>query len=75
MGVTIHYRGKLTDLARIEDFEDRLVDLALEIGAQVRIWRTWADDNPARMVRGVILLLKTRNAIPSFTGRRTCSRA
>jgi hypothetical protein len=55
MGVTIHYRGRLTDLTRIEDFEDRLIDLALEMGAQIRIWRTWADDNPARMVRGVIL--------------------
>ena len=55
MGVTIAYRGRLADLARIEDFEDRLVDFALEMGGQVRIWRTWADDNPERMVRGVIL--------------------
>jgi hypothetical protein len=55
MGVTIHYRGRLADLTRIEDFEDRLVDFALEIGGMARIWRTWADDNPERMVRGVIL--------------------
>ena len=55
MGVTISYRGRLADLARIEDFEDRLVDFALEIGGQAQIWRTWADDNPERMVRGVIL--------------------
>lgn len=55
MGVTIAYRGRLTDLARVEDFEDRLVDCALEIGAQAQIWRSWADDNPERMVRGVIL--------------------
>jgi hypothetical protein len=55
MGITIAYRGRLTDLARVEDFEDRLVDLALEMGAQVQIWRTWADDNPARVVRGIIL--------------------
>ncbi len=55
MGVTIAYRGRLADLARIEDFEDRLVDFALEIGGQARIWRSWADDNPERMVRGVIL--------------------
>ena len=40
---------------RIEDFEDRLVDFALEIGGLARIWRSWADDNPERMVRGVIL--------------------
>jgi hypothetical protein len=55
MGITIAYRGRLADLARIEDFEDRLVDNALEMGAQVRIWRSWADDHPERMVRGVIL--------------------
>jgi hypothetical protein len=55
MGITIAYRGRLTDLTRVEDFEDRLVDFALEVGGQVRIWRTWADDNPARVVRGVIL--------------------
>jgi hypothetical protein len=55
MGITIAYRGRLADCTRIEDFEDRLVDCALEMGALVRIWRSWADDNPARMVRGVIL--------------------
>ena len=55
MGVTIHYRGRLTDLTQIEDFEDRLVDLALAIGGHIEIWRTWADDNPDRMVRGIIL--------------------
>jgi hypothetical protein len=55
MGVTIAYRGCLADLTRIEDFEDRLIDFALEFGGLVRIWRTWADDNPERMVRGVIL--------------------
>src|SRR5438034_11628882 len=38
MGITIAYRGRLVDLARIEDFEDRLLDLALEVGglAQIR---------------------------------------
>jgi hypothetical protein len=55
MGVTIAYRGRFADLARIEDFEDRLVDFALEVGGQAQIWRTWADDSPDRMVRGVIL--------------------
>jgi hypothetical protein len=55
MGVTIAYRGRLADLTRIEDFEDRLIDLARELGSQVRLWRTWADRTPERMVRGVIL--------------------
>jgi hypothetical protein len=55
MGVTIAYRGRLADLTRIEDFEDRLFDFALEMGGMAQIWRTWADDNPERMVRGIIL--------------------
>jgi hypothetical protein len=54
MGITIVYRGRLADLGRVEDFEDRLIDCALEIGARAQIWRTWAD-NPERMVCGVIL--------------------
>ena len=55
MGITIAYRGRLADLARIEDFEDRLVDCALEMGASAQNWRSWPDDNPERIVRGVIL--------------------
>ncbi len=57
MGVTISYRGSLAGLDRVEDFEDRVLDLALELGGQARIWRTANDDDPRRMVRGVILNL------------------
>ncbi len=32
MGISIAYRGRLADLTRIEDFEDRLLDLAPEVG-------------------------------------------
>ena len=52
MGVTISYRGRLADLSRIEDFEDRLLDLALEVGGLARIWRSHGDGDPQRMVRG-----------------------
>jgi hypothetical protein len=55
MGITISYRGRLADLTRIEDFEDRLLDFALEVGGLARIWRSHGDDDPQRMVRGVIL--------------------
>jgi hypothetical protein len=55
MGITISYRGSLADLGRIEDFEDRLLDLALDVGGLAQIWRSHADDDPKRMVRGVIL--------------------
>jgi hypothetical protein len=57
MGITIAYRGRLADLTRIEDFEDRLLDLALELGGQAQIWRSHADHDPQRMVRGVIVNL------------------
>jgi hypothetical protein len=40
MGVTVSYRGSLADLNRIEDFEDRVLDLALELGGEANIWRT-----------------------------------
>jgi hypothetical protein len=55
MGVSVAYRGRFADPGRIEDFEDRLLDLALEIGGLARIWRSYAEDDPRRMVRGVIL--------------------
>jgi hypothetical protein len=56
MGLTIHYRGRLTDLKRIEDFEHRLVDLVRETaGCHLRIWRSSADNDPSRVVRGAIL--------------------
>lgn len=57
MGITIAYRGRLADLTRIEDFEDRLLDFALEIGGQAQIWRSSAADDPKRAVRGVLLNL------------------
>ena len=40
MGITIAYRGQLADLDRVEDFEDRLLDFALEIGGLAQIWRS-----------------------------------
>ena len=55
MGVTIAYRGSLADMERVEDFEDRVVDLALELGGQVRIWRSFCDHDPQRSVRGIML--------------------
>ena len=45
----------MTDLDRVEDFEDRVLDLALSLGGEARIWRSMADDQPGRVVRGVTL--------------------
>jgi hypothetical protein len=52
-----HYRGRLDDLARIDDFEDRLVKLARELGGKARLWRSRDDLQSERLVRGVILNL------------------
>jgi hypothetical protein len=55
MGVTISYRGSLADIGRVEDFEDRVLDLALEVGGHARVWRSVNADDPRRVVRGVML--------------------
>ncbi len=55
MGISIAYRGRIADLARLEDFEDRVIDHAVEIGASARVWRSWPDDQLERQLRGVIL--------------------
>jgi hypothetical protein len=55
MGITIHYRGSLADLSRVEDFEDRVIDLALALGGNPRLWRSADKDTPERMVRGLFL--------------------
>jgi hypothetical protein len=56
MGITVAYRGRLADPTRVEDFEHRLLDFALEVGGMGQVWRSHADDSE-RMVRGVILNL------------------
>ena len=55
MGVTIHYRGSLADLSRVEDFEDRVIDLALAVGGNPRLWRSANENDSSRMVRGLMV--------------------
>lgn len=55
MGVTVFYRGSIAELSRIEDLEDRVLDLALDAGGAAQVWRSAADENPERMVRGLIV--------------------
>ena len=54
MGVTIHYRGTVDDLSRVEEMEDRVVDLVFALGGKATIWRSYADDDPSRVIRGLI---------------------
>lgn len=58
MGITIHYRGRLADPARVESLEDLLIDLVLELGGAVDVWRSVSDDDPRRMVRGLLVNLE-----------------
>lgn len=57
MSITVFYRGSMADTVRVEDFEDRIIDLALEMGGQAQIARHHDDDDPRRVVRGVLLSL------------------
>src|SRR4051812_17964845 len=54
MGVTIHYKGRVRDLGRMEELEDRLVDMAFALAGDGRTFRSRA--GPAeQVVRGAIL--------------------
>lgn len=55
MGVTIHYRGTIDELTLVEEMEDRVVDLAFALGGRATVWRSFADDDPSRAIRGLML--------------------
>lgn len=55
MGVTIHYHGTVDDVSRVEDMEDRVVDLAFALGGQATVWRSYTEHDPTRVVRGVMI--------------------
>jgi hypothetical protein len=55
MGVTVFYRGAIADADRVEDLEDRVLDMALQLGGAAQIWRSASDDDPQRVVRGLIV--------------------
>ncbi len=55
MGITIHYRGKIDDLTRVEELENRVLDLAFALGGRATVWRSFADKDPSRVVRGLML--------------------
>ena len=58
MGVTIAYRGRIKSLGLVTAFEDRLVELASEIGGRAVVWRTALASAPNTKVRGVVLYLE-----------------
>ena len=58
MGVTIHYWGTIDDLSQVEKMEDRLLDLIFSLGGRATIWRSFAEHDPGRVVRGLIVHLE-----------------
>lgn len=58
MGVTIHYRGTLDDVDQIETLEDRVLDLVYSLGGRAQIWRSFADHDSSRVVRGLMIELE-----------------
>ena len=55
MGLAIHYRGRLRDVAQLEMFQRRIGEFALKNGGRARNWRSQSDTRPGRFVRGVLL--------------------
>ena len=55
MGMTIHYRGTMDDISRVDEMEDRVVDLVFALGGKATIWRSYADDGPSRVIRGLMV--------------------
>lgn len=55
MGITIHYRGTLDDIGCIEQMEDRVMDLVFALGGTATVWRSFADHDPTRVVRGLVI--------------------
>jgi hypothetical protein len=55
MGMSIHFRGRLADAAQLETLEDLLIDLILELGGQVEVWRSVAEHDSSRVVRGLLV--------------------
>lgn len=55
MGVTIHYRGSLDELVRVEEFEDRVLDVVSALGGHATIWRSFDQQDSTRVVRGLLV--------------------
>jgi hypothetical protein len=57
MGVTIAYRGRLSDASRGVDIERVFTRVAESLDAEAQIWSSASDADRTRVVRGVILKL------------------
>lgn len=58
MGSTIHYHGTMDDISQVETMEDRMLDLVFSIGGRATIWRSFADEDSSRAIRGLTVNLE-----------------
>ena len=57
MGIIVQYRGTLRKPEQVEAFEDRIVELAVEMDGMAQIWRSSAEENkPLDPDRALVLL-------------------
>jgi len=55
MGITIHFSGVIDDLQCVEEMENRVTDLVFALGGKATIWRSYADHDHTRVVRGLLV--------------------
>lgn len=55
MGLTIYYRGTIDNIARIEEMENRVLDLVFSLRGRATLWRSYSDTDRSRVVRGLMV--------------------
>lgn len=51
----ITYRGSLDQREDLESMEDAIMDATFALGGNATLWRSYSDEDPQRMVRGVLI--------------------
>jgi hypothetical protein len=54
------------DIRQIVAWEDRILDLVFALGGRATIWRSFADHDSSRVVRGLIVNLEPGQAHVAF---------
>lgn len=72
MGITVRYRGRFADLDRVENFEERVLDLVLDLNGTAEIRRSTAETDSSRIVRGAICNLRSLVSKPITTAITSC---
>ena len=73
MGVTIHYRGKISDMALIDQFEEELLEQVKRLGGTSLTWQTLTHDDPTQGLRGAMIdLHPSCEPICLFVSRGGC---